>query len=146
MSAPEWSAAWARGSFLHGYSTARLDPRPDYRMLDFSARPARANAPFERTLDLFGDGSLILAATPGHSVGHLSLVLGLGTREALLTGDAAYTMATLRERRRPRRSEDPKAFEQSLRRLQAYDRQHPEALVIVGHEMPAWEGLAELYS
>lgn len=146
VSGPEWSAAWARGSSLHGYSTAQLDRRPQYRTIDFSADPARARGPFERTLDVFGDGSLTLAATPGHSAGHLSPILRLGGREALITGDAAYTLATLREGRRPWRSEDPKAFEHSLSQLQAYDREHPEALVIVGHDMAAWGQLAELYS
>ena len=146
VSEPEWSAARARGSFLRGYCTAQLDPRPSYRTLDFAGPLAAARGPFERALDVFGDGSLTLVSTPGHSLGHLSLIVRLSGREALLMGDAAYTMATLREGRRPWRSEDPPAFERSLAALQAYDREHPEALIVPGHDMPAWEQLEELYS
>jgi N-acyl homoserine lactone hydrolase len=95
---------------------------------------------------VFGDGSLTLVATPGHSAGHLSLIIRLGEREALIAGDAIYTMTTLREGERPWRSDDPQAFERSLEAIQAYDREHPDALIIPGHDMAAWELLEELYA
>jgi N-acyl homoserine lactone hydrolase len=143
---PEWTAARARGSFLRGYSTAQLDPRPSYRTLDFSVPPARGRGPFAEALDVFADGSLTLVSTPGHSAGHLSVILRLGDREALIAGDAIYTVATLRAGERPWRSEDPKAFERSLQAIQAYDRENPDALIIPGHDMAAWEQLNDLYS
>ena len=40
---------------------------------------------------------------------------------------------------------DSKAFERSLHMLQAYDREHPDALIIPGHDMAHWETLAERY-
>jgi N-acyl homoserine lactone hydrolase len=145
VSEPEWNAACARGSFLRGYSLAQLDPRPAYRTLDFSAPPARPRGPFAQTLDVFEDDSLTLAFTPGHSAGHLSAILRLGDREALIAGDAIYTMATLREGKRPWRSEDHKAFERSLQAIQAYDREHPDALIVPGHDMDQWEQLDARY-
>jgi N-acyl homoserine lactone hydrolase len=134
----EWRAAWARDRHLHGYATAQLDPRLSYRTVDFSSPSARAHGPFERTLDLFGDGSLMLASTPGHTAGHLSLIARLEHREALLTADAAYTLATIRDGRRPWLTHNRKAFEHSLRQIQAYDREHPDAIVIPGHDLAAW--------
>jgi N-acyl homoserine lactone hydrolase len=145
VSEPEWQAARSSRSFLHGYSTAQLDPRPSYRTIDFHAPPARSHGPFEHAIDLFGDRSLILASTPGHSLGHMSLLVRLAEREALLMGDAAYTMQTLREGERPWRSEDSTAFEGSLRALQAFDREHPGALIVPGHDADAWGALQELY-
>jgi N-acyl homoserine lactone hydrolase len=142
----EWRAARARGSSLLGYCGAQLDPRPTYRTLDFEGPAARPYGPFERTLDLFGDGSLTLLDTPGHSAGHLSLIARLREREALIAGDAIYTMATLREGRRPWRAHDSKAFERSLRALQTYDREHPDALIVPGHDMAHWQTLAERYA
>jgi N-acyl homoserine lactone hydrolase len=142
----EWSAARGRDGFLRGYSAAQLDPRPTYRTVDFSAPNARPSGPFAQTLDVLGDGSIVLAFTPGHSLGHLSVILRLSTREALIAGDALYTMATLREGQRPWRCEDKQAFEHSLSALQAYDREHPEALIVPGHDMDHWRGLAERYS
>ena len=145
VAVPEWNAAWARGSFLRGYSTTQLDARPSYRTVDFTAPGAGPRGPFARTLDVFADGSLTLLATPGHSAGHLSVILRLSDREALIAGDAVYTMATLREGERPWRSEDPEAFEHSLEAIQAYDREHPDALIVPGHDMAHWETLTERY-
>ncbi|HEV3282764.1 MAG TPA: N-acyl homoserine lactonase family protein [Solirubrobacteraceae bacterium] len=146
VSEQEWNSATARAGIVRGYSKAQLDPGPRYTTLDFAGPSAARYGPFEHALDVFGDGSLMLVSTPGHSAGHLSLIVRLSEREALLTGDATYTLATLREGRRPWRSEDAKAFERSVSELAAWDREHPDAIVIPGHDMPAWEGLAELYS
>ena len=143
VSRPEWEAAHARYPFLHGYVPAQLDPRPRYRTFEFA--PVSAVGRFERALDLFGDGSLTLVFTPGHTLGHVSLIVRLSDRPALLTGDAAYTLATIRHGARPWRSEDPHAFERSIGQLAAWDREHPDALVIPGHDMEAWEDLDERY-
>jgi glyoxylase-like metal-dependent hydrolase (beta-lactamase superfamily II) len=158
VTAAEWRAARARGSTLLGYPTAQLDPRPRYRTIDFSNPAAGINragigqtshapveGPFEGTLDLLGDGSLVLASTPGHSSGHMSVIARLRDREALIAGDAIYTMATLREGRRPWRSQDACAFERSVDALRAWDREHPDALIVPGHDMAHWETLAERY-
>jgi len=146
VSRREWDAAHGRASTLFGYPPAQIDPRPSYRTVDFGAAAARPHGPFERSLDLFGDGSLILLDTPGHSLGHLSVLTRLREREAMIAGDAVYTLATLRDGKRPLRSEDAKAFEHSLRALQAYDREHPDALIIPGHDMAHWQTLAERYA
>jgi N-acyl homoserine lactone hydrolase len=145
VSAPEWRAANARGASLQGYVAAQLDPRPAYRTVDFHGGGAHARGPFERALDLFGDGSLILLDTPGHSAGHLSVLARLREREALIAGDAIYTLATLREGQRPWHSQNRRAFERSVRALGEYDREHPDALIVPGHDMAHWETLAERY-
>jgi N-acyl homoserine lactone hydrolase len=137
----EWRAAWARDHILHGYSTAQLDPRPSYRTVDFTTRAVSSRGPFERTLDVFGDRSLILASTPGHTAGHLSLVVRTENREILLAADAAYTMATIRHGQRPWLTHNRGAFEHSLSQIQAYDRENPDALIIPGHDMQAWQKL-----
>jgi N-acyl homoserine lactone hydrolase len=143
---PEWQSARGRGGPMRGYSSAQLDPRPRYRTLDFTAAPTRTRGPFAQTLDVFDDGSVTLAFTPGHSRGHLSVILRLGAREALIAGDAVYTMATLRDGERPWRSEDADAFERSLGAIQAYDRENPDALIVPGHDMEQWRSLDERYS
>jgi N-acyl homoserine lactone hydrolase len=141
----EWEAAWSRAPGMHGYSPAQFDPRPRYRTFEFAANAADTGSSFEQTVDVFGDGSLTLAFTPGHTHGHLSLIVRLREREALLAGDAAYTLGTLREGARPWRSENGRAFEHSVRQLAAWDRAHPDAVVIPGHDMGAWQRLEELY-
>ncbi len=134
----EWRAAWARGGMLNGYWTAQLDPRLTYRTIDFTAGPVGPRGPFERTIDMFGDGALTLCSTPGHTAGHMSLIARLQEGEALLSADAAYTMPTIRDGERPFLMQDRKAFEHSLRQIQAYDRENPDALILPGHDMDAW--------
>lgn len=139
----EWAAAWARDSFLNGYSRAQLDSRLHYRTIDFTTSSTVARGPFERTIDVFGDGSLTLASTPGHTAGHLSLVVRMDGHEALLAADAAYTMATIRDGERPWLTHNRKAFEHSLKQIQAYDRENPDAIVIPGHDMAAFDAVCE---
>jgi N-acyl homoserine lactone hydrolase len=143
----EWKAAWARGAPLNGYSRAQLDPCPSYRTIDFTAASVVSRGPFEQTVDVFGDGALTLCATPGHTAGHLSLIARLeGGGEALLSADAAYTMATICDGERPWLTYDRDAYEHSLRQIQAYDRENPDALVIPGHDMEAWNAACERLS
>src|SRR4029077_3254935 len=90
VSEPEWRSACGRGGALRGYSLGQRDPRSDYRTVDFTAPGARAHGALAQTLDVLGDGSVTLAFTPGHSRGHLSVILRLSSREALIAGDAIY--------------------------------------------------------
>jgi glyoxylase-like metal-dependent hydrolase (beta-lactamase superfamily II) len=144
VSTAEWSAATGGGA-LNGYVAAQFDPRVNYRTIDFGAPPAREYGPFEATVDLFGDGSLTLVFTPGHSRGHVALLARLSDRDALIAGDAVYTLATLREGKRPWRSDDADAFERSVAQLAVWDRENAGALVIPGHDMPAWRTLDSFY-
>ena len=57
--------------------------------MDFGDAPPGAG--FSHTLDLLGDGSIRLVSTPGHSPGHLSVLLRAATGPVLVVGDAAYT-------------------------------------------------------
>ena len=50
---------------------------------------ASGSGAFGRSFDLLGDGSIRTVYTPGHTHGHMSVVLRLaGGREALVAGDA----------------------------------------------------------
>jgi hypothetical protein len=60
----EWAPAM-RGRLLEGYRRETIDRPLDWRALDFAG--ATAGAGFSHALDLFGDGSVRLVSTPGHS-------------------------------------------------------------------------------
>jgi len=47
--------------------------------------------PFASSLDLAGDGTLLIVPTPGHTPGHLSLVVRGPARTWLLAGDLVHT-------------------------------------------------------
>lgn len=60
--------------------------------IGFSDGPVQS---FETSQDLFGDGSVMLIPTPGHSEGSLSVLVNMGGYHLLLAGDAVYTMRHL---------------------------------------------------
>jgi N-acyl homoserine lactone hydrolase len=145
VSERELRAARGRAPFTHGYSKPQFEAHGGFRTLDFAAPGTSDHGPFERAIDVFGDGSLTLVFTPGHSLGHMSLIARLKDRVALLAGDAAYTMGTVREGRRPWRAEDRDAFERSLEAITRFDRENPQALVVPGHDIEAWQQLESVY-
>ncbi len=144
VSDAEWRAA-ARGRQVDGYVRRQFDHAFDYRTVDFESADVDSFASFGRSVDLFGDGSVRLAYTPGHTPGHCSVIVRLAHREALLTGDAAYTTQTIAESRLPHRTSDEHRFRRSLREIQLYCEATPGALVIPGHDMAAWRGLEAAY-
>ncbi len=87
---------------LNGYRRVHFDFAFDYRTIDFDRGGIDSYATFGRSFDLFGDGSIRLAYTPGHSAGHMSVIARLKERDFVIGGDATYTLAQLE--RRPRRS------------------------------------------
>ena len=76
----EWNAATTDSRpLLRGYRPAHYDYAFDYRTLSYDSEPVSSYATFGRTFDLFGDGSVRLASTPGHSAGHQSVICRLPT-------------------------------------------------------------------
>ena len=131
----EWDAANGPFSLLHGYVRRHFVRDVDYRLLDFEGRGAESYATFGRTLDLFGDGSVRVLPTPGHTHGHISVILRTSSLEILVAGDATYTRHTLETGHRPARVEDERMYTRSLRGLQIYHRERPDSLVIPGHDL-----------
>jgi N-acyl homoserine lactone hydrolase len=147
FSAREWEAATDSRNWQHGYRTRQFDHGFDYRTLDFEgAAGTDSYATFGRSFDLLGDGSIRAVYTPGHTHGHMSVVLRLGGgREALLAGDAIYTMHALQTGHRPFRIEEEHFFGRSLKEIQLYVETNPDALVIPGHDMGFWRTLDPVY-
>lgn len=144
ISEREWAEA-RKASQLNGYIKRQYDHAFDYRLVDFEGADASSFATFGRALDLFGDGSVMLVDTPGHTHGHMAVVLRLAGGEALVAGDAAYTMRTLRDSHVPHRMDDEHRFRRSLREIQLYMEQTPGAVVIPGHDLDHWRTLKPVY-
>jgi glyoxylase-like metal-dependent hydrolase (beta-lactamase superfamily II) len=89
-------------------------------------------------LDLCGDGCIRLLETPGHSAGHMSVLLQLqGTGAVLLTGDASDNAAEWEGKHPPRGLFSP---DQAMRSLEALRRVAREtgALIVFGHDPDDW--------
>jgi glyoxylase-like metal-dependent hydrolase (beta-lactamase superfamily II) len=121
----EWRAARAPRTVLKGYLGHHLPAEDRMRLIDGD-------------LDLLGDGSIRLLSTPGHTPGHLSVLVRLPDRQVLLAGDAAYTLRNVEELRLPLLTEDDAASLASLRRVRALAH---EATIVPSHDPEAWKAL-----
>jgi N-acyl homoserine lactone hydrolase len=142
----EWAAFNAPRATLNGYIKKQGAHAVDYREVVYDTRLASSYSTFGHSFDLFGDGSVQLVFTPGHSVGHQSLVVQLKDREALLAGDAIYFLDTLDHERRGAFLADEHNWRRSLREIQLYRRQNPDALIIPSHDDKLWAGLEPAYA
>jgi glyoxylase-like metal-dependent hydrolase (beta-lactamase superfamily II) len=141
----EWEAAIEPRGELRGYRRQQFDHAFDYRLLDFDGADTESFASFGRSFDLLGDGSIRVVFTPGHTRGHMSVVLQLSEGELLMAGDAAFTRETLRTGHLPYMLDDTHRFKRSLKEIQMYMELTPDAPVIVGHDIEAWRELPEVF-
>jgi glyoxylase-like metal-dependent hydrolase (beta-lactamase superfamily II) len=142
----EWEAATGEARpTLHGYRQAHFDYAFDYRTISYDAQSVSSYANFGRTFDLFGDGSVRLASTPGHSAGHQSVICRLRDRDLVIAGDAIYTIGQLSDAAEPPRPEDRHNWQRSMRELRQFARTYPQAVIIPGHDWGHWKTLEKRY-
>ena len=145
LSEAEWiDATTARRPLLRGYRPAHYDYVFDYRTVDYR-EGITSYSTFGRTFDLFGDGSVRLAFTPGHSAGHQAVICRLADRDLVIAGDAIYTIGQLETAPGPPRPFDPHTFNRSLQELRLFARQYPQAVIIPGHDPEFWPTLEQRY-
>lgn len=76
-------------------------PRPDH-YYDYADLQSARTVEFDGDHDVFGDGSVVLKSTPGHTPGHQSLFLRLTqTGNVLLSGDLYHYTEELTRKRMP---------------------------------------------
>ncbi|HEX6271836.1 MAG TPA: MBL fold metallo-hydrolase [Polyangiaceae bacterium] len=130
-------AVFGRGedTFLHKAMMGdHLDGRPLYA---FYFGEAPALPPFERVLDLLGDGSIWAISTRGHSPNHVSYLVNAEAGPVLITGDACAYHAQFEHRIRPSPGvDDQEAAIRSLAGLRELYERFPQLQVMVGHEPP----------
>ncbi|MFG6403116.1 N-acyl homoserine lactonase family protein [Microbacterium sp. P04] len=94
----------------------------------------------DRGLDVFGDGSLTVIPTPGHTPGSLSLLVRQdGIAPLLFVGDLTYDVDLLESGRVPGVG-DEGGLAESTRKVAELSAQHPGLVVLAAHD-PAAERL-----
>ena len=141
----EWEGATRPRGTLRGYHTPQFDYGFDWRSVDYESGDIDSFATFGASVDLFGDGSVRLVATPGHSAGHQSVVLRLREREALLCADAAYTLRQLEQDTTPLIMDDEHRWRRSLGEVRRFVQRSPGLVVIPGHDGETWATLDDVY-
>ncbi len=84
--------------------------------------------------DVFGDGSVVILSTPGHTPGHQSLLVRLRTTGAVvLSGDIAHLRSNWQYRRTPASNFDREQSVRSMARIQAV-LERERALLVIHHD------------
>jgi glyoxylase-like metal-dependent hydrolase (beta-lactamase superfamily II) len=91
--------------------------------------------------DLFGDGSVLLLPTFGHTPGHQSVLLRAESGDVVLCADACYFLPWIDTEESPPHGRDKEEELQSLRRLRAL--RDGGARLIPGHDSAFWETLPQ---
>lgn len=118
-------------------ANAASPEKAGYRHVDF--RTGQTVELIDGERDIFGDGSLVLVPTVGHTPGHQSLHVRHAGGVAVLAGDACYMADTLvSDDSLPDVSVtvDPDSYLRSLESLRSLHRSG--ALVFVGHDPEFW--------
>ncbi len=119
------AAAGLRGR-LNGYLPHRF---PE----DFDPTPVAwtdaAVGPFERSLPLTAAGDVVLLPAPGHTPGHLVVLVRDGERQLLIAGDVGYTETLVRERALDGVSADERAATRTLEQVGELARATPTVVL-----------------
>jgi glyoxylase-like metal-dependent hydrolase (beta-lactamase superfamily II) len=84
--------------------------------------------------DVFGDGSVMVIPTPGHTRGHQSLLVKLEGQTIFLLADASYLLGKLRSRSLPGVLWSPDAMVASWERIEEIEREE-NAHLMTTHEL-----------
>ncbi len=136
----EWEAAQSFLGFLNGYNRPQFAFPYDYQ--EVPQEPIASLHPFTLGYDLFDDGKVVIVPTPGHTVGHQSVLVRLRSRTVLLAADAAYTERSYRELLVPGILHFRGGLVmETLEKVKAFSELYPDALIVTGHDSEQWPTL-----
>jgi N-acyl homoserine lactone hydrolase len=138
VSAAEWAAVDRPGAVLAGLLRQHIK-LPGLRWNPVTPQPTGdpSIAPFSAAHDVFGDSTLLLVPTPGHTPGSLSLLLRQeGMPPMLFVGDLTYDVALLAAERVPGVGKRAGLLA-STQRVNEFGRLHPDLLVLAAHDPAA---------
>lgn len=118
-----------------GYYSAAL---PRTRPITFQNGPL---GPFPASETVTAAGDVTLVPTPGHTAGHLSVIVREGETALFIAGDATYTERLLIERALDGSAEDERAWYQTVDRILDYTRTQP-TVYLPAHDPLAAQRLA----
>ena len=140
--AAEWAELAKPGPELRGFLRRHIQ-LPGLKWHQVSPEPTRdpALVPFTESLDVMGDGSLMLLPTPGHTAGSVSLLVRrAGRPPLLLAGDLTYGAEILQRGQLPGVG-NRRLLAESSRKVLALRRQQPGLVVLPAHDPTAAQRL-----
>ena len=122
VSRKEWDTAAGFKGRLNGYLNQRWPAWFQPRLVDFDQVPFGT---FASHYTFTESGDIHLVPTPGHSPGHLSVILVEGDLSIMFAGDASYTQDLLIARKPDGIGDDPQAQHETHMKILAYAEQNP---------------------
>ena len=138
VSAAEWAELSKAAPELRGFLREHIQiPGARWHQISFEPNADPDLAPFTESLDVMGDGSLALLATPGHTQGSISLLIRRATRPPLLlVGDLTYG-AELLERRQVPGVGNRRQLAETTSKVLALKNRMPDLVVLPAHDPAA---------
>ena len=143
----EWEAAHRSELTLaaRGYTDSMYeDLTPEAFLIEWPNRPYGT---FERSVDLYGDGSIILLDAAGHTPGHMAILVTLPTGERFLfTGDATWLRRGFRERKHKGRKtrlldNSRRGVMPTIERIARLEELAPDVKIVPAHDPDVWSEL-----
>ena len=143
VSRQEWASLHKPLPEARGLLPAHIDlPGLRWTQVEMESLADPALAPFSHGHDLFGDGSLILLPTPGHTPGSVSmLVRRPRTRPLLMVGDLTYDDRLLAQGKLPGVG-NKRVMRAAMRKVNDLRERLPGLVVLPAHDPSAGERLA----
>ena len=144
VSAAEWAELAKPAPEQRGFLRSHIQ-LPGLTWHQVSPEPTKdpALAPFIESLDVMGDGSLVLLPTPGHTAGSMSLLVRrAGRPPLLLAGDLTYGAEILQRGQLPGVGNRRRLAESSHKALALADQQ-PGLVILPAHDPTASQRLLD---
>lgn len=101
--------------------------------LSFLQKPSRTVTTVVGEYDVFGDGSVVVLSTPGHTPGHQSVQVDLGDETVILGGDVAQLRSGYKSGFMPSFNWSLDESQKSVKKVKSLAREH-DATVRLTHE------------
>jgi glyoxylase-like metal-dependent hydrolase (beta-lactamase superfamily II) len=121
VSRMEWAAAIGFQGRMNGYLNQRWPTWFQPQLVDFDQTPFGS---FSGQYKLTQSGDIRLVPTPGHSSGHLSVIMVEGVLSIMFAGDASYTEGLLIAGKTDGIGVDPRSQRDSHKKILAYAEQN----------------------
>jgi N-acyl homoserine lactone hydrolase len=129
---------------LRGFHRKDIETGHHYLTVPWQEKPLLG---FDRSWDVFEDGSVVVIEAPGHTPGSLMVLVNLETRPVLITGDVVYTHHNY-EIPAPKgkillhaADWDETWAMDAITRIRKIHLNHPEVLLLLSHD---WEQFPSL--
>jgi glyoxylase-like metal-dependent hydrolase (beta-lactamase superfamily II) len=138
VSAREWAELDTRCPEVNGLLVQHIKlPGLRWTQVTFAPLNDATITPFTAAYDVFGDGSLLLLPTPGHTAGSLSLLLRQeGMAPMLFVGDLTYDLEKLATGHVPGVGKR-RGLLKSTHAVNELRRSHPDLVILAAHDPAA---------